>query len=41
MVAARAAGTEPVPALTATRAFPTGSQAAQVNARLDANGIRF
>jgi hypothetical protein len=27
------------PELTATRAFPTGSRAALVNARLDANGI--
>jgi hypothetical protein len=29
------------PELTATRAFPTGSRAARVNARLDADGIRF
>jgi hypothetical protein len=29
------------PDLTATRAFPTGSRAAQANARLDANGTLF
>jgi hypothetical protein len=29
------------PELIATRAFPTGSEAARVNARLDANGILF
>jgi hypothetical protein len=39
--AVQAAATTSAGRFTATRAFPTGSRAARVNARLDANGILF
>jgi hypothetical protein len=41
-VTAANAGSDPILAMpTRSRAFPTGSEAARANARLDANGILF